>query len=132
MGYVTKQGNLVKNFLEKRGESHFSADEIYFALISDGCRIGKTTVYRQLEKLVGEGAARKFSSGDSSSCCYQLCSESCKSHYHLKCSVCGKLFHIECDFLDRLSEHIYDGHRFTVDGSKTVLYGICENCAKEK
>lgn len=92
MGYVTKQGNLVKEFLEKRGESHFSADEIYFALISGGCHIGKTTVYRQLEKLVSEGAARKFSSGDSSSCCYQLCSENCKSHYHLKSFSLRKAF----------------------------------------
>ena len=31
-----------------------------------------------------------------------------------------------------LSDHIKNEHGFLVDGSKTVLYGLCKTCAKEK
>lgn len=133
MGYTTKQSQLIKEFLEKNSDRHFSSDEVYFALMSSGESIGKTTVYRQLERLCDEGKARKFMAGSNGASCYQFSdSDFCHNHYHLKCSDCGKLFHVECDFLDRLSSHIYDDHKFTVDGSKTVLYGLCESCRKEK
>lgn len=132
MSYITKQSQLIKDFLEKNSDRHFSSDEIYFALISQGESIGKTTVYRQLEKLAEEGQVQKFSSGANGACCYQLTSAACRNHYHLKCSKCGKLLHIECDFLDKLSEHIYDGHKFTIDTSKIVLYGLCEACREGK
>ena len=46
--------------------------------------------------------------------------------------ACGRLFHTECAYLNTLSEHIKNEHGFLVDGSKTVLYGLCKTCAKEK
>lgn len=132
MSYITKQGQLIKDFLKNNSGRHFSADEVYFVLMSNGEQIGKTTVYRQLERLSDEGTARKFLSGTNGACCYQFADpDVCHNHYHLKCSKCGELLHVECDFLDKLSEHIYDDHKFTIDGSKTVLYGLCENCGKE-
>ncbi len=132
MSYETKQSKLVYEFLINNPQKHFSAEEVYFSLISNGERIGRTTVYRQLDRLVEEKKARKFSSGDKDACCYQLESESCHNHYHLKCSSCGTLIHTECDFLDKLSQHIFNDHHFQIDGSKTVLYGICNSCRKEQ
>lgn len=132
MNYNTKQSKLVYNFLENNPHKHFSAEEVYFALISDGNNIGRTTVYRQLDKLCDEKKARKFFSGDNNACCYQFESEHCHNHYHLKCSSCGTLIHTECDFLDKLANHIFNNHQFKIDGSRTVLYGICEDCRKEK
>ena len=132
MNYNTKQSKLVYNFLENNPHKHFSAEEVYFALISDGNNIGRTTVYRQLDKLCDEKKARKFFSGDNNACCYQFESEHCHKHYHLKCSSCGTLIHTECDFLDKLASHVFNDHQFRIDGSRTVLYGICEDCGKEK
>ena len=132
MNYNTKQSKLVYNFLENNPHKHFSAEEVYFALISDGNNIGRTTVYRQLDKLCDEKKARKFLSGDNNACCYQFESEHCHNHYHLKCSSCGTLIHTECDFLDKLASHVFNDHQFKIDGSRTVLYGICEDCGKEK
>lgn len=131
MGYETKQSRLVYEFLKLNAEKHFSAEDVYFALLGKGGKIGRTTVYRQLDRLVLEGKVRKFSVGDNEPCCYQFADcESCHNHYHLKCSECGKLIHTECDFLDKLSAHIFNDHKFRIDGSKTVLYGTCELCAK--
>lgn len=128
MSYETKQSKLVYDFLEKNPQKHFSAEEVYFALVSDGNRIGRTTVYRQLDKLCENNKARKFFSGDNNACCYQFEGENCHNHYHLRCSCCGTLIHTECDFLDKLSQHIFNDHKFKIDGSKTVLYGICQKC----
>lgn len=131
MGYETKQSKLVYEFLKSHSEKHFSAEDVYFELINSGEKIGRTTVYRQLDKLLESGIVNKYSTDDNSHC-YQFadCSNEHK-HYHLKCSVCGKLFHTECDFLDKLSSHILKDHQFTVDPSKIVIYGICQHCAKE-
>ena len=133
MGYETKQSRLVFDFLGNNADRHFSAEEVYSSLRGVGGKIGRTTVYRQLERLVENGKVRKFSTGDSDACCYQFSnSDSCSNHYHLKCSACGRLIHTECDFLDKLSDHIFIDHKFTVDSSKTVLYGLCKDCVKEK
>lgn len=132
MNYDTKQSKLVYNFLENNPQKHFSAEEVYFAIIEAGNNIGRTTVYRQLDRLARENKVRKFSSGDKDACCYQFESENCHNHYHLRCSCCGTLIHMECDFLDKLSQHIFNNHKFKIDGTRTVLYGICQNCRKEQ
>lgn len=133
MGYETKQSRLVGDFLRSNANKHFSAEEVYFGLLSQGGKIGRTTVYRQLDRLVENGNARKFSSGDNDACCYQYAdSAHCANHYHLKCSQCGALIHTDCDFLDKLSAHIFKDHNFKIDGSKTVLYGICGVCGEKK
>ena len=72
MSYETKQSKLVYDFLEKNSEKHFSAEDVYFAIKENGGNIGRTTVYRQLDRLVDENKARKFFSGDKDSCCYQF------------------------------------------------------------
>ena len=118
------------NCLEENKNRHLTADEVYNILISKGISVGRTTVYRRLEKLYEETTVRKFKFDESTSACYQLAQsdEKCRNHYHLKCTVCGKLAHAECGFLDELSEHIFKEHNFIVDGEKTMLYGICESC----
>lgn len=64
MSYETKQSKLVYEFLEKNPHKHFSAEDVYFALIKEGGHIGRTTVYRQLDRLVLENKARKFITGE--------------------------------------------------------------------
>lgn len=131
MSYETKQSRLVFDYLKENSSNHFSAEDIYFGIVKKGGKIGKTTVYRQLDRLCDKGIVRKLFSGDNDGFCYQYINgERCSNHYHLKCSVCGKLFHFECDFLDKAAYHILDEHNFMVDTSKIVFYGICEQCAK--
>lgn len=134
MGYSTKQSRLIENVLKDNSNRHMTADEIFDKLKNCGEAVGKTTVYRHLEKLYADGVVRKFIGGDGDSACFQYANKgaTCKSHYHLKCVECGELFHAECDFLNELSEHILCEHGFSVDGSKTILYGVCEHCAKKK
>ena len=34
-----------------------------------------------------------------------------------------------CDYLSDVNKHIYEHHRFRIDNSKTILFGLCEKCS---
>lgn len=128
--YNTKQGELILSVLTSEKGRHFTADEIITRLAADGKKVGKATVYRHLDKLIRTGEVRKYIVEEGVSACYEYVGHNhdCKSHYHLKCSSCGELLHVRCDFLDEVSEHILGHHGFTIEPQKTVLYGLCKNC----
>ncbi len=126
--YNTKALSLVHDCLRECGGAHMTADEITALLTSRGEKIGKTTVYRNLEKLVNSGLVHRYTGGDSA--CFSIADDSCHEHFHLRCQECGKLIHIECSHMDELSHHIADEHGFKVDRFKTVLYGLCGECSR--
>lgn len=131
-GYNTKQRELVLQCI-KDCAGHITALEIVRKLDDEGTPVGIATVYRQLDKLVKSNIIRKFTSLDGESACYQIISElhRCDEHFHLKCTGCGDLIHMDCDFMDEMDEHIKSHHGFTVDSSKTVLYGCCKKCSPD-
>jgi Fur family ferric uptake transcriptional regulator len=130
--YTTRQGEAILSFLSSCQGAHVTAAQVaeYFNAISEP--IGRTTVYRRLEKLVAEGKARKYIIDESNAACYQYVEEPQRDRYHLKCEVCGEVFHLLCDLLDGLGEHIYEEHGFRVNELKTVFYGVCANCRKSE
>ena len=133
MGYNTKQGDLILRLIRENGGRHLTAEDIVRRLADSGCAVGKSTVYRHLERLTREGTVRRFVLHDGESACYQFAGDGCCNHYHLKCSRCGRLLHVECEYLDKVSELIYEHHGFTLSEENTVLYGLCADCAgKEK
>ena len=130
--YKTKQRDLILGELEKQGSKHLTVDDVVSLLQKSGNVVGKSTVYRYLEKLSGEGIVRKYTVDGEKSVCYQYLHKhkACSNHYHLKCEKCGKLIHMECETVDRLAEHIFEHHNFHLNGAKCVFYGICEDCRK--
>ncbi|MDD6276277.1 MAG: transcriptional repressor [Clostridia bacterium] len=132
--YTTKQGEAVLSLLKSRSGTHFTADEIVAALMKSGVSVGKATVYRHLDKLIKRGLVRKYVVDEGVSACYEFITHSgdCTRHYHLKCSECGRLLHIECKYLDEVSSHILKNHGFIISPEKTVLYGVCESCREGK
>lgn len=131
--YMTKQRLQVLECMTLNREKHMTADEIREDLKKFGVEIGKSTVYRTLERLIEEGKVRKYISDEGTSACYQYIDEngSCVSHFHLKCTQCGRLIHLECDYLKDIERHVFEHHKFTVDNTKTVLYGICGECCHD-
>ncbi len=131
--YRTRQRAAVLSWLRRHAGSHITAAELTEALCAEGTSIGRSTVYRTLDRLSADGIVRKFTTADGVGACYQYAggdTEACLTHFHLKCLVCGSLFHIACDNLDTLTAHIVGQHHFTVDYAKTVLYGTCEPCRR--
>ncbi len=130
--YNTRQKKLIESFLKENISVQYTCDEISEKLKSEGTPVGKTTVYRYLEKLTREGKVRKITGGISKSAQYQYIDEemNCSGHMHLKCLRCGEFIHLGCDFLNGINEHIYVHHRFKIDNSKTILYGLCDKCSE--
>lgn len=127
--YHTKQKEVILEQLKLTKSHHVTVDDLYSLLQSNGLDVGKTTVYRQLEKLVQQGFVRKYNI-ENERCCYQYVGENqaCSEHFHLKCICCGRLIHVNCNMLKNVSQHMLAEHDFMIDSSKTVFYGKCDAC----
>jgi len=125
--YNTKQRDEIVEFFSKHRGKCFSAKEI---IKSGEIKSGEATVYRTLSKLAESGVLKRYTDG-SAGACYQLAeSADCDKHFHLRCEKCGKLIHIDCEFMAEIKGHIEENHDFFVDLGKTVFYGLCGDCAK--
>lgn len=131
--YKTKQKEKILNFLKENSNRHVTASDIISYLSNGEDSVGSATVYRYLEKLVSSDVVRKFYLDEKTGACYQFIEngEECHEHFHLKCIGCGKLYHIDCEYMQSLCGHVFEHHGFKVDNSKTVLYGKCDKCEKE-
>ena len=128
---ITKKGQMILLCLKQNRQNHMTAEDIAEALKNEHAAVSAATIYRQLDKLVSAGLVRKYVSSPEEPACFQFAdntSAACASHFHLKCTSCGKLFHVTCPYLDRIETHILSHHGFAVDNTRTVLYGICESC----
>ncbi len=129
--YSTKQGSLVLSCFEEHSSSHLTIEDISDILSKNSTPVGIATIYRHVQKLEEQGKIRKYSVEASDSACYQYIQNGeCKQHFHLKCTVCSKLFHASCPFLEEISTHIHQHHGFAVDNSRTVFYGVCQECLR--
>lgn len=132
--YNTKQKQLIYDFLSINRESLLTCDEISDSLKESGTPVGKATLYRFLDSLVSSGDARKIVDEYKKSAAYQLIDRdmNCDGHMHLKCTCCGEFVHLGCDFMHSVGEHIFKHHQFTIDNSKTLIYGICSKCSEKE
>lgn len=127
-GYKTRQRFVIEELLKNNSDSHLTADEICAMLPL----VGRSTVYRCLERMQAEGKVRKYIAESGESACYQYISgDSCKEHFHLRCEKCRRLIHVECEHLDGIARHIQDEHGFKINPLKTVFYGVCGECLKK-
>ncbi len=129
--YMTRGYFLVRDVLMKAKGAHLFADDIHEALRDRGEKVGRTTVYRQLDRLVNEGYARR-TIGERGGNCYSYIEDGCEEHYHMVCTLCGKLAHLSCDHVEELFHHIKSEHGFSIDPGQTVLYGRCSACLREE
>lgn len=131
--YNTSQRKLILAVIEKNSDRHITADDVHLALLHEGHPVGKATIYRHFERLEKEGLLIKYAPVDGASACYQYAPASGKEllHYHMKCERCGKLFHLDCSFLNQISDHFSEHHKFELNKFKTVFYGICSECRKK-
>ena len=125
--YRTKQQEAVLDYVASLEGTHVTAAQVVEHFEKENIPIGRTTIYRQLEKLTDSGKLRKYITDGISGACYQHVENrgNCSTHLHLKCESCGKLQHLDCEMLGDIQQHVLDEHSFTVNALKTVLYGKC-------
>jgi Fur family ferric uptake transcriptional regulator len=132
--YKTKQREMMLGYLEKMPGTHITASDVCAYFQDQGAPISQATVYRQLEQLVDDGIINKYIVDATSPACFEyvgadhhIQGETC---YHCKCEKCGKLIHMHCEEMQEMAEHLLKEHSFTLDPKRTILYGLCEECAK--
>ena len=42
------------------------------------------------------------------------------------------LFHLDCDFMDELRQHLLEEHGFLLQCSGDLLHGLCQECAAKE
>lgn len=131
--YKTRQKEQILQYLTDHAGQHITIQEISRHLFDSGTPVGTATIYRCLEHLTEEGSLRKYTIDTRTGACYEYVphGNECKDHFHLKCTQCQTLYHVECEHLSGLDSHVLEHHGFAVDHSRTVLYGICEKCRRK-
>jgi Fur family ferric uptake transcriptional regulator len=132
MAYQTEQKKVLLDFLSRHRDEAFSIDALADAIRAESpAAPGKSTLYRLMPQLVDEGRVKRFNQGHSRHFLYQLvaCAH-CTEHMHLRCTVCGKLYHLEDQESAAIVREILEKHHFAVDGADTTLMGCCEGCKK--
>jgi len=131
--YKTKQKEILLKCLKENCDKHLTIEDIMGCLKTENQVIGKTTIYRYINTLVNDGIVRKYIIDLGQPACFQYMNENSKFHkdYHLHCDKCGKIIHMDCQTLKDMENHLEEKHKFKINSSKAVLYGVCDNCIKQ-
>ena len=131
--YNTKARKMIFEFLQSNSETTVSALDIINHLSESGITVNQTTVYRYLNKLTNEKKVIKISGEEGQKSLFQLkqSEKFCDEHIHTQCISCGKLIHLDCDFMDELKHHLLEGHGFKLKCKGSILYGLCSECSEK-
>lgn len=128
MTYNTKQKNAIMIILKQNKDKMISADSIISDLNLLGESVGKTTLYRFLDELVLTKEIRKYYNNITNKYEYQLISNNCLSHLHLKCIQCGSVIHLEGLDTSELVKKVEDKYDFFINQEETTILGVCGLC----
>lgn len=122
--YNTHQRKSLIDFLQSNSSRAFTIEEI----IEGIGEISQSTAYRLMTKLVEEGLVHRTVKGNSRSFVYQYISDQkCEGHLHMKCTGCGKVYHLDRSLSTHMQKDIQNNTGFEID-SHTVLLGKCNTC----
>lgn len=122
----TIQNALVLDTVKKL-HRHVTADEVFEEIVKDHPNIGRETVYRNLQKLSETGEIRKVEVTEGADC-YDFIVQ---SHYHIRCTKCGKVFDVDMPYIKDLEDKVKDFHGFSEVSHDIMFKGICPACREK-
>lgn len=133
-GYNTGSREKIRTYLRDNSDRTVSASDISDYMKDIGSPVNITTIYRFLEKLEEEGDVIRYVSNRDNRSVYQYVSDgdSCSHHLHMKCMKCGKIHHLDCDFMEEIEKHVKEEHGFQIECKNSLIYGYCKECLKKK
>ena len=122
----TKQRRLILEIVKKHLD-HPDANDIYMDVCRVDKRISKATVYRNLRLLAKNGeisdvilpGADRFDS-------------TVKKHYHVICSVCGKVMDAPIEYDEENDSIVEAKTGFKINVHHALFEGICPECQIKK
>ena len=127
-GYSTPSRKRILEYLEENKSRTVTVADIENYLAKKECAVNKTTIYRFLWNA---SASKSFLKGKQATFQYIEDGHHCEQHLHLQCTKCGRIFHLECDFMGEIATHIQREHGFYIECKKSIIYGICKDCVKK-
>ncbi|MCI5220900.1 MAG: transcriptional repressor [Candidatus Electrothrix sp. LOE2] len=124
---LTTQRQILLEELSKVN-SHPTAAEIYEMVQKRLPRIGLGTVYRNLELMADSGIILKLELGG----VQKRFDATTDPHYHVRCSVCGKLEDITVDVQEKITKHAAENTSYKILGHHVEFTGECPACQKAK
>ena len=121
---VTPQRLIVAETLGEAGRQ-VSAEELWRRVLQRLPSVGRATVFRTLEALVGAGAARRLEREGHASA-YVACAPA--HHHHLSCTSCGRVEEIGEAYVRPIAERLARERGFSVDDARLDFYGRCARC----
>lgn len=133
-GYATVSRKKILDFLKQSSDRTVTAAEIGAYLKEQDSEVNITTIYRYLDKLEREGTVMKYVAEKGGQAEYQYVElgHRCEKHLHLKCMECGRIIHLECEFMEEIAEHIRKDHGFLLQCKNSILYGTCGECRRRE
>ena len=129
--YQTRQLAALMTCIRSHEDGYLTVKGLIEQLDAMGSPMGLATVYRQMEKLEQQGLVHRVASDDQNGACWKYCgADHGGACVLVKCERCGSIAHMDCDELPALYRHLKEEHFFTVDPDRTMLYGLCRNCAE--
>ena len=122
----SKQRQLVLEAVKARCD-HPTADQIYLDVRARDEKISRGTVYRNLGLLSDEGQISQVRVPAADR--YDLRPD---RHYHLFCTVCGRVFDAPLPYHAEYDAHIGEETGFQVSRHRLVFEGLCSDCAKNQ
>ncbi len=121
---MTKQREIILEALEEA--SHPSAETIYADVRKRLPHISLGTVYRNLRQLKETGDISELQcSGE-----FSRFDSNLSRHYHVTCSICGRILDIEIDpaSFKEMEEEVGKKTGFDITSHCAGFHGICHDC----
>lgn len=114
-----------------RIDSHFSIEELYEMMDSDGFHVSKATVYNTMQLLAEAGIVRRHHMFDQKSAEYERVKFGLENHYHMVCTACGKVIELkDSEIGDILTRRHYKN--FAPSYFALYVYGLCSRCQRSR
>lgn len=126
----TQPRSLIAGRLTELAESgtDFTVEQLWHDLQRPDPHLGRATVFRAVEMLVGQGLLHRIEFGDGSHA-YRACGDG--HHHHLTCVHCHRVVNVDVCLAEESLEKVGKQNDFVIEGHTLTLYGLCPDCRKE-
>lgn len=123
----TRPRQLIAERLTELAESgaDFTIDGLWQTLRQAEPQMGRATVYRAVEMLVGVGLLNRVEFSDGSHH-YRVCGG--EHHHHLTCTECRRVVEIDLCLPEEQLQTLSEQTGFTLEGHILTLFGLCPLC----
>jgi Fur family ferric uptake transcriptional regulator len=120
----SKRDRILNIFVRQKG--HLSADDLCDLVRKEDPGIGRATVYRTLQWMVGAGIARKVDFGEGRSRFEPSLRH--PRHFHLVCNECHRTSEFLSSDVESLVEEIAVARKFAPAQTVVQVFGTCHEC----